>query len=160
MRRKGEITHNSFFLPFLFFVDFFSFLFLRTRHERKDLSPFAFGGVTMSSSSAVKLGDFSIFFDFSFWCRRWLHQTSYNFCCFHLVQVRFSREKNLAWNANRSITSIIHKRMAGIPASIAKVVNYVSTNSEVLHYALIPLIIVVGMRTTPRPDLISLLTPV
>ena len=62
MRRKGEITHNSFFLPFLFFVDFFSFLFLRTRHERKDLSPFAFGGVTMSSSSAVKLGDFSIFF--------------------------------------------------------------------------------------------------
>jgi hypothetical protein len=59
-----------------------------------------------------------------------------------------------------SAKDIKSKKMASIQASIAKAANYVFNNSEVIHYALIPLIIVVGMRTTPRPDLISLLTPV
>jgi hypothetical protein len=33
-------------------------------------------------------------------------------------------------------------------------------NSDALHYAIIPAIIIVGMNTTPKPSILSLLTPI
>ncbi|CEF97783.1 Mitochondrial import receptor subunit TOM7 [Ostreococcus tauri] len=32
--------------------------------------------------------------------------------------------------------------------------------SDALHYAIIPVIIIVGMNTTPEPSVLSLLTPI
>ena len=45
--------------------------------------------------------------------------------------------------------------MNSIKRAIARVLA-----SDVLHYAIIPVIIIVGMNTTPKPSILSLLTPI
>jgi hypothetical protein len=45
--------------------------------------------------------------------------------------------------------------MESVKRAIARALN-----SDALHYAIIPAIIIVGMNTTPKPSILSLLTPI
>ena len=45
--------------------------------------------------------------------------------------------------------------MASLKNAIARALT-----SDALHYAIIPIIIVVGMNTTPKPSILQLLTPI
>lgn len=49
----------------------------------------------------------------------------------------------------------LRRDMESVKRAIARALN-----SDALHYAIIPAIIIVGMNTTPKPSILSLLTPI